>query len=158
MTLALAGSTSAAKWATKLSSGQAAESLLVDDQIRRGGGGRIIGAETSDGFALVQPEGRDVDEAGDVRRVGTERRHDLSCVGMTHDDGRSVLPSKSLAQAGDIVAKGGQWELRGGDFVALRLQAFYDGTPARSVCESSVNQDDSGLLGHVSAPWSHSSF
>ena len=73
-------------------------------------------------LALVEPEGRDVDEPGDVRHVVAERGHDLAAVGVPDDDGRSVLPGEGLAQACDIVGEGGQRELRGGDGIALGLQ------------------------------------
>ena len=48
--------------------GYPGEALLVDVQVREGRGGGSLSQEAADGFAFVQPEGRDVDHGGHVRR------------------------------------------------------------------------------------------
>ena len=103
MTLALTGSTSAAKWFTKSSWGSQAIALLVDAQVRQGRGRLTLGEQRPDRFALVEPEGRDVHQADDVRRVATERGHDLTAVRVSGDHGGTGLHGEHLPHPRDVV-------------------------------------------------------
>ena len=88
--------------------GQPGEALLVDVEMRQRGGRRAaLGQQRADRFALVEAEGRDVDQADDVRRVGAQRGHDLAAVGVAGDDGRAVLAGQHLAQPGDVIGQRG---------------------------------------------------
>jgi hypothetical protein len=84
----------------------------------------------ADRFALVQAEGRDVDQSGGVRRVGAEGGDDLAAVGVADNDGRAVLAVQHLTQPGDIRRQRGFRELGSGEVVAAGLQALDDGAPA----------------------------
>ena len=143
MTRALTGSTSAAKWWTKSSSGsQAKPCLSMSRWASAGVGGPPWASSAADRFALVQAEGRDVDQADDVRRVGAQSGHDLPAVGVAGDDGGTVLAVQHLAQPGDIIRQRGLRELGRGDGVAAGLQALDDGAPARAVGPRAVDDDE----------------
>jgi len=96
--------------------GQPGEALLVDVQVRERRGRRSLRQQPADRFALVQPEGRDVNQADDVRRVRAQSSDDLPAVGPAGDDGRAVLAVQHLAQPGDV---GGQRGLRNWGAVTL---------------------------------------
>ena len=152
MTRALAGSTSAAKCATKSSSGIQANPLLVDDQVRQRRGRRAAAQSGAQRFALVQAEGGDIDEADDVRGVGAERCHDLPAIGVSDDDRRTALTVQDLPQPGDVVGQRSLRKLRGDDGVPLRPEALHDGAPARPVGPRAVHQHDVWRLAHVLTP------
>ena len=152
MTRALTGSTSAAKCLTKSSSGSQAKPCSSMSRCARAGVGGPCRQQRADRFALVKPEGGDVDQADDVRRVGAERGHDLPAVGMAGDDRRAVLAVQHLAEPGDVRRQRGLGELRGGDVVAVGLKALDDGAPARAVGPCAVHQNDIRLNSHVSGP------
>jgi hypothetical protein len=81
------------------------EALLVDREVGQRGG-RVAGPEQRpQRLSLVDAEGGDVDDAGDVRRIGAERGDDLAAVGMAGDDRRPVLAGEDLAQAGDASSR-----------------------------------------------------
>jgi len=88
------------------------------------------------------PEGRDIDQADDVRRVRAQSRHDLPAVGMACHDDRAVLAVQHLAQPGDVSAQRGLRELGCRDVVAIGLQALDDSAPTRAVGPRAVDQDD----------------
>ena len=54
--------------------GEPGEALVVDEQVRERRGRRPLLEQRADALALVEPEGRDVDEADGVRRVGPRAR------------------------------------------------------------------------------------
>jgi hypothetical protein len=62
------GATPAAKWLTKSSSGSQAKPCLSTARCASAGPGTQH-QQSADRFALIQAEGRDVDQAGDVRRI-----------------------------------------------------------------------------------------
>ena len=101
------------------------EAELVDVEMGQRRGRRAgLSEQPADRFALVKPEGRDVDEPHDVRRVGTEGGHDLAAVGMAGQDGGAILAVEHLAQPGDISGERGLGELGRRDVVAVGLQAL----------------------------------
>jgi hypothetical protein len=61
---------------------------------------------------------------------------------MTGEDGRAVLAGEDVPQAGDIVLGRGLGELRGGDVVALGLQALDHSTPAGPVGPGAMDEDN----------------
>lgn len=69
--------------------------------------------QCTDRFALVNSEGRDVDQTNDVRRVAAERGHDLSAVRVAGDDGRAIPKAEHVAQSCDVVRERGLWKLGG---------------------------------------------
>src|SRR6266498_2617441 len=75
---------------------QPGEALLVDDEVRQCRGHRSLREQRADGFALVESEGRDVDQTDDARRVCTKRGDDLAAVGVASDDGRAALQGQHL--------------------------------------------------------------
>ena len=101
-----------------------------------------LGEKRAERLALVEPERRDVDEADDVRRLGTERGHDLAAVGVSDDDRRTVLELEHLTQAGDVVGERAQRELRRSDLEAVGLQALDDAAPARPVGPCAMDEND----------------
>jgi len=103
MTLAFTGSTSAAKWLTKSSSGSQAKTLAVDDQVGQRRGRRSLFEQGTDRLALVEPERRDVDQARHVRRVRAQGGDDLAAVRVAGDQGRALLAGQHLAQPGDVI-------------------------------------------------------
>jgi hypothetical protein len=58
--------------------GQPGEALLVDVQVRQCRSRGALGQQGADRFALVQAEGRDVDQAGDIRCVRAQGGDDLT--------------------------------------------------------------------------------
>jgi hypothetical protein len=98
--------------------------------------------ECADRLTLVEPEARDVDEADDVRCVVAESGDDLASVGVGRENGRAALTGEHAADLRDVIRKRGLWQLRGGDFVAVGLQALDHLAPARAVCPRSVDEDD----------------
>jgi hypothetical protein len=54
--------------------------LLVDVKVRERRARRRLTQQGSDRFAFVEPEGSDVDQSDDVRRIFTERGDDLTPV------------------------------------------------------------------------------
>ena len=84
---------------------QPGEALLVDVEVRQCRGRRSLRQQRAERFALVESEGRDVDQADDVRRVRAQRGDDLAAVGVAGDDGRAVLASQHLAQPGDVIGQ-----------------------------------------------------
>jgi hypothetical protein len=86
-TRASVGSTSAAKWPTKSSSGSQAK-LCSSVRGWRAPRRRSGAEQDAEALAPVDPEGGDVDERDDVRRVLAQRGDDLAAVGVAGDDGR----------------------------------------------------------------------
>jgi hypothetical protein len=76
--------------------GQPREALGVDAEVRQRRGRRTLEQRT-DGLALVEPEGRDVNQTDDVRRIGAERGDDLTAVRMAGEDRGTVLSTNRLA-------------------------------------------------------------
>ena len=78
---------------------------------QRRSGRAALSEKPADRLSLVEPERRDVDQAGDVRRVGAERGHDLAAAGVAGDIGRAVLVVQYLAQPGDVIGQrdSGNW-------------------------------------------------
>jgi hypothetical protein len=148
MTFALTGSTSAAKWPTKSSSGSRPTPCWSTMRFASAGAGGASPPRGGDRLASSSPEPGEVDQPDDVARVGAERGDDLLAVGMPHDDGRSIEPGEDLAQPHEVVGEGRQRKLWGGDLLALGLQVLYDGAPARSVGKGTVDQNDIRLVGH----------
>jgi len=122
--------------------GQPGKAQLVDVQMGECGRRRALRQQRADRLALVQAEGRDVDQAGDVRRVRAESRDDLAAVGVAGDDGRAILAVQHLPQPGDVVGQGRLRELGCGDGEAGGLQALDDGAPAGAVGPCAVDEDD----------------
>lgn len=81
-------------------------------------------------------------EADDVRRVGAERRDHLASVGVRGENRRASLAGEHVADLRDIIRERGLRKLRGGDVVAVGLQALDYGAPARAVCPRSMDEDD----------------
>jgi len=74
---------------------QPGEALLVDVQVREGRGRGTLRQQSADRFAFLKTEGRDVDQASDVRWVRAQSRDDLAAVGVASDNGRAVLMPSS---------------------------------------------------------------
>src|SRR4029077_13569898 len=100
------------------------------------------GEKRAERFPFVEAERRDVDEAGDIRRVGAEGGHDLTAVGVSDDDGRAVLESQDLPQTGDVVGQRAQRKLWCSDLEAVGLQALDDTAPAGPFGPCAMNEDD----------------
>ena len=127
------------------------EALLVDVEMgQRGGRMAALGEQAADRFALVQAEGRDVDQADDVRRVGAQSGHDLPAVGVAGDDGGTVLAVQHLPQPGDIIRQRGLRELGRGDGVAAGLQALGSNLYAETAASGSAQVGAAGLEGRGS--------
>jgi hypothetical protein len=60
--------------------GQPSEAVLVDVKVRERRARRRLSQQGSDRFAFVKPEGSDVDQSDDIRRIFTECRDDLTSV------------------------------------------------------------------------------
>ena len=129
---------------------QPAEALLVGEQVGQGRGHRTLRQQRTQRFALVNPERGDVDEAGDVGRVGPQGGHDLAAVGVAGHDRRAILEVQHLAQPGDVIGYRGHRELRCRDVVATGLQALDDRAPARTISPRAVDENDIGSCSHVS--------
>ena len=153
MTLALTGSTSAAKWLRKSSSGSQAKPCWSMSRCARAGSRRSLAQQGADRLALVQPERGDVDQANDVGRVGAERGDDLAAVGVPGNDGRPVLAGQDLAQPGDVSGQRGLRELGCGDPVPVGLQVLDDGAPTGAIGPGAMNEDDVGQRSEVRAPF-----
>ncbi len=123
ITFACAGSTSAAKWPTKSSSGSHAKPCSSTIRFASAGVGGPATEQRADRLALVEAEGGDVDEADDVRGVRAEGGHDLAAVRVADDDRRTGLPVEHLAQPGDVGGQRGLGELGRGDVVAALVEA-----------------------------------
>jgi hypothetical protein len=113
---------------------------------RRGRRSRL--EQRADRLALVEPEGRDGDQADRVRRFGAERGHDLAAVGMAGHERRTALEAQDVAQAIDVVGERGQRELRRGDVEAVVLQALDDGAPTGSIRPGTMDEDEVRRSGH----------
>src|SRR5260370_24963259 len=99
ITFALTGSTSVAD---EVVLGQPAEAVGVGDQVRQRPRRRSLGQQRAERFALIQAERRDVDQAGDVRRVRAEGGQDLAAVGVPGDDGGAGLAVPHPAQPAPV--------------------------------------------------------
>jgi hypothetical protein len=60
--------------------GQPSEALLVDVKVRERRGRRRLSQQGSDRSPSSRPEGSDIDQSDDIRRIFTERRDDLTPV------------------------------------------------------------------------------
>src|ERR1700733_10146344 len=149
MTRACTVSTSAAKWLTKSSSGSQAKPCLSMSRCARAGVGGTLRQQSADRFAFVKTEGRNVDQASDVRCVRAQGSDDLAAVGVASDNGRAVLAVQHLTQPGDVIGQGGLRELRCRNVIAGGLQPLDDGAPARPVGPRAVHKDDIRLSVHV---------
>ena len=101
-------------------------------------------------LALVEPERGDVDEADDIRGVGTERGDDLAAIGVAGDDRGAVLELEHLAQPRDVVGQRVERELWRSDLEAVCLEAFDDAAPARPVGPGPVDENDVRPAVHLS--------
>ena len=63
---------------------------------------------------------------------------------VARENGRGALAGEHVADPHDVVRKRGLRKLRGGDLVAVALQALDHVAPARAVCPGSVDKDDVG--------------
>ena len=118
------------------------EALAVDDEMRECWGRGSLLQQRADRFALVKSERRDVDQTNDVRRVGAERGHDLTAVGVPGDHRRATLKAKHVAQSRDVVGERCLGKLGSGDVVAVGLEALDDRAPAGAVGPRAVDEDD----------------
>src|SRR5207244_388341 len=84
-------------------------------------------------FTLVEAEGGDVDEADDIRGVGSEGGDDLATVRVSDDDRGAVLELEHLAQPYDVVGERAERELGRPHLEALCLEALDDAAPAGPV-------------------------
>ena len=75
-------------------------------------GRRTLLQQRADRLTLVEPEGRDVDEADDVRCVGAERGDDLASVGVGRENGRAALAGEHVADPRDVIGERGLRKLR----------------------------------------------
>ena len=121
---------------------QPGESFVVDELVGQCRSRRSLRQQPAERLALVEPEGRDVDQTDDVRCVGAKRGHDLPAVGMAGDDGRSVLECQHLAKPGDVICQRREGKLGGRDVVAVGLQALDDRAPTGTVRPGTVNEND----------------
>ncbi len=122
--------------------GEPAETLLVGEDVLERWCHGPLGQQRAEGLALVEPEGCDVDQTDDVGCVVAQGRHDLTAVGVSDDDGRTVLERQHLAQAGDIVCQRRHWKLRCDDPKSVGLEPLDDGAPAGPVSPCAVDQND----------------
>jgi hypothetical protein len=122
--------------------GQPGEALGVHVQVRQRWGRRTLRQQRADRFALIEAEGRDEDQADNVRRIRAQSSDDLTAVRMTGDDRRAVLAGQHLAQPGHISGQRGLGELGRDDLVAVGLQALDDRAPAGAIGPPAVDQDD----------------
>jgi len=132
--------------------GEPGEAPFVDVEMGKGWARRPAVEQAADRFTFVEAEGGDVDEADDVRCVGSEGGHDLAAVGVADDDGRAVLASQHLAQPGDVSGKLGHRKLGCGDVVAVGLQALDDGAPTGAVRPGTMDEYNI----HVCSPFARS--
>src|SRR6476646_7829363 len=95
-----------------------------------------------DRLAFVDRDGRDVDQADDVWRVGAEPGDDLPTVGVAGDDGRTVLEGQYLAEPCDIIGQRREGKLWCRDVVAVGLEALDDRAPTGTVGPGTVNKND----------------
>ena len=111
ITLAWVGSTSGAKWLTKSSSGSQAKLCSSTNEMSKGRGARPSPEQGTEGFALVEPERGDVDQAHHVRASVPSAVDDLAAVRVGHHDRRAVLECQHLAQPGHVIGERGLREL-----------------------------------------------
>ena len=122
--------------------GEPAEAARVGEQMRERRCDRPLREKRAERFALVEAEGRDVDEADDVRSVRAERGDDLAAVGVSDDDRGAVLELEHLTQPGDVVRERAQRELRRPHLEAVCLEALDDAAPAGPVGPGAMDEND----------------
>jgi hypothetical protein len=84
--------------------GQPDKALLVGDRLRQRGRRGPLAQQPAEGLALVQPEGRDIDQGDRIGGVGTERGHDLAAIRMPGHDGGPVLEIKDMTQPRHVIS------------------------------------------------------
>jgi len=145
---AFTGSTPLAKCLTKSSSGSHPKPCSSTIRCSRDGVGGPPPSSAPERLALVQAEGRDVDEANDVGRVAAERGDDVPAVAVAGDNRRAGLPREDLSQPCDVVSERGLRELRRGDVVARGLQRLDDALHEDPFRPRPVDKHDVRPLAH----------
>jgi hypothetical protein len=85
--------------------------------------------------------GRNVHQA-DNRWIRARFGNNRSAVTVTDQNARSILLSQDALRSGDIFLKGGLWLLNDADVVAIFDKNVVNAFPARTICPSTVNQNN----------------
>ncbi len=110
------------------------------DRRHRAAGRRAV-EHLLDRLAAVELEGRDVDQARDLRVVARLRDHDAA-VRMADEHDGAVLRVDHGPGHRHVVGQRVRRVLHDGDVVALRLEQLVHGLPAAAVDEAAVHEDD----------------